>query len=66
MFCCFMETYSGMYNSLFDLTRFLMCSWGLFINLYEGYIMEVCGEFTWYIKYEDEIVQKIVFTPHLD
>lgn len=66
MFCRFIETYSGGFYNIAELTRFLMCGWGLFFRLYKGYTMEVCGEFTWYIKYEDVIVQKIVFTLHLD
>lgn len=65
-FCRWIETYSGGYYNLRELIRFLMCGWGLFFHLYEGYTMEVCDELTWYIKYEDEIAQKIIFTLHLD
>ena len=66
LFCRFMETYSGGYYNLQELTRFLRCGWGLFNHLYKGYTMEVGNELTWYIKYKDEVSQKIIFTIHLD
>lgn len=65
-FCRWLETYNGGYYNLYELKNFVMIGWGLFCHLYRGYKMDVSSEFTWYIKYEDEIVRELIFKPHLD